>query len=207
MYTENVDLLVSEAKKGSQQAFTQLVELYSERIYNLGLRILKNQDDAADILQETFTAVYEKLDSFDGRSNFFTWLYRIATNFALMKLRKEKRTVYTDQDMEEKFDNPDQIQIHEWRDLPLRDMLNVEFRKHLDYAIDQLPEIYRSVFILRDVENMSIKETSQILDISESNVKIRLKRARLYLREDLAHYMDEYVRGDNSDEKTYQSSD
>jgi RNA polymerase sigma-70 factor (ECF subfamily) len=195
METGQVGYLVKKAKKGDQAAFTELVEIFSERIYNLGLRILKNPDDAADILQETFIAVYEKIDSFDGRSNFFTWLYRIATNFALMKLRKEKRTIYTDQDMEDQFDDPEKMQIHEWQDLPLRDMLNSEFRKHLDDAIDQLPEIYRSVFVLRDLENMSIKETSHILGITESNVKIRLKRARVYLREELAHYMDEHTKG------------
>ncbi|MCK4893374.1 MAG: sigma-70 family RNA polymerase sigma factor [Calditrichia bacterium] len=195
METGQVGYLVNQAKKGDQAAFTELVELYSERIYNLGLRILKNPDDAADMLQETFIAVYEKIDSFDGRSNFFTWLYRIATNFALMKLRKGKRTIYTDQDMEDQFDDPEKMQIHEWQDLPLQDMLNNEFRKHLDNAIDQLPEIYRSVFVIRDLENMSIKETSHILGITESNVKIRLKRARVYLREELAHYMDEFTRG------------
>ena len=194
MDNSQVNKLVSEAKKGDRVAFTQLVEFFSERVYNLGLRILKNPDDAADVLQETFLAVYEKIDSFDGRSNFFTWLYRIATNFAFMKLRKDKRTVYTDQDMEVQFDNPDQVQIHEWQDVPLQDMLNDEFRKRLDDAVDQLPEIYRSVFILRDLENMSIKETSKILDITESNVKIRLKRARLYLREQLAQYMSEFVK-------------
>jgi len=199
MNSDNTGLLVKRAKKGDQSAFTELVEMYSERIFNLALRILKNTDDASDVLQETFTAVYEKIESFDGRSNFFTWLYRIATNFSLMKLRKDKRTIYTDQDMEEKFDNPDKIQIHEWQDLPLKDMLNDEFRKNLENAIDQLPEIYRSVFILRDVEEMSIKETSNILGISESNVKIRLKRARVYLREQLANYMDEYVK----DEKPF----
>jgi RNA polymerase sigma-70 factor (ECF subfamily) len=195
MNSDNTALLVRRAKKGDQSAFTELVELYSERIFNLALRILKNSDDASDVLQETFTAVYEKIDSFDGRSNFFTWLYRIATNFSLMKLRKDKRTIYTDKDMEEQFDNPDKVQIHEWRDLPLKDMLNDEFRKKLENAIDLLPEIYRSVFILRDLEEMSIKETSKILGITESNVKIRLKRARVYLREQLANYMDEYVKG------------
>lgn len=199
MYTvvsdQKVDHLVTQTKNGDQAAFTELVELFSERIYNLGLRILKNPDDAADVLQETFLAVYEKINSFDGRANFFTWLYRIATNFALMKLRKEKRTVYTDQDMEEHYDNPNKVQIHEWQDFPLRDMLNEEFRKHLDFAVDRLPEIYRSVFLLRDVENLSIKETSKILGITESNVKIRLKRARVYLREDLAAYMEEYSKG------------
>lgn len=190
----HIDQLVARVKKGDQTAFSELVDLFSERIYNLGLRILKNSDDAADVLQETFLAVYEKIDTFDGRSNFFTWLYRIATNFALMKLRKDKRTVYTDNDMEEQFDNPEKIQLHEWQDLPLKDMLNNEFRKRLDTAIDRLPEIYRSVFILRDLENLSIKETSKILNITESNVKIRLKRARLYLREELAAYMGELAK-------------
>ena len=194
MDNAEVKHLVDKAKKGDQGAFSQLVGLYSERIYNLGLRILRNPDDAADVLQETFVAVYEKIDLFDGRSNFFTWIYRIATNFALMKLRKDKRTVFTDQDMEEQYDHPEQMDVGEWQELPLREMLNDEFRKRLDVAVDNLPEIYRSVFILRDLENMSIKETSHILDISESNVKIRLKRARVYLREELARYMDEYVR-------------
>lgn len=194
MDDRQVRTLVKKTKSGDNAAFTQLVNLFSERIYNLGLKITKNPDDAADVLQETFVAVYEKINTFDGRSNFFTWLYRIATNFALMKLRKDKKMILSDQEMEQKFDNPDDMQIHEWKDLPLRDMLNREFRKHLDQAIEQLPAIYRSVFILRDLENMSIKETSQILGITESNVKIRLKRARVYLRENLAHYMDEYVK-------------
>jgi RNA polymerase sigma-70 factor (ECF subfamily) len=194
MDNAQVKKLVNKAKKGDQDAFSRLVELYSERIYNLGLRILRNPDDAADVLQETFVIVYEKINLFDGRSNFFTWIYRIATNFALMKLRKDKRTVFTDQDMEEHYDSPEQMDIGEWQELPLRDILNDEFRKRLDVAVDNLPEIYRSFFVLRDLENMSIKETSHILDISESNVKIRLKRARVYLREELARYMDEYVR-------------
>ncbi len=194
MKNKHVNELVVRAKRGDQEAFTELVNLYSERIYNLALRILKNADDAADVLQETFVTVYEKINSFDGRSNFFTWIYRIATNFALMKLRKDKRTVLSDQDLEQNFDNPDNMHIHEWQDLPLKDMLNEEFQRHLDEAVDSLPEIYRSVFILRDLENLSIRETSKILGITESNVKIRLKRARLYLREKLAEYMQEYAK-------------
>jgi len=192
MDNKEVRNLVLKAKAGDKEAFGQLVNLYSERIYNLGLRILKNSDDAADVLQETFVAAYNKIHIFDGRSNFFTWLYRIATNFALMKLRKDKRTVLTDSDMEKNFDNPNKMTIHEWQDLPLKDMLSDEFRKHLDEAVNELPEIYRSVFVLRDLENLSIKETSHILNITESNVKIRLKRARIFLREKLAHYMEEF---------------
>jgi RNA polymerase sigma-70 factor (ECF subfamily) len=185
--------LVRRVKQGDEEAFTKLVNLYSDRIYNLALRILRRTDDAADVLQETFIKVFEKIDTFDGRADFFTWVYRIATNLSLMKLRKDKRTVLSDNYIEMQFDRPDTTTIHEWQSRPLRDMLNVEFRKHLDEAVDSLPEIYRSVFILRDLENLSIKETSKILGITETNVKVRLKRARMYLREKLAHYMDEMI--------------
>jgi len=194
MDKEYVRNLVKRAKEGDREAFTELVNLYSDRVYNLALRILKSPDDAADILQETFITVFEKIQTFDGRSDFFTWLYRIATNFSLMKLRKDRRMILSEEELEAKFDNPGRMELHEWQSLPLKDMLSDEFRKHLDEAVDSLPDIYRSVFVLRDLENLSIKETSKILGITESNVKIRLKRARMYLREKLAQYMNEMVR-------------
>ncbi len=185
--------LVREAKEGNDEAFTELVNIYSDRVYNLALRIVRQGDDAADVLQDTFIKVYEKIHTFDGRSSFFTWLYRIATNLSLMKLRKDKRTVLTVEDMETQFDRPNSTTIQEWQALPLKNMLTEEFRKHLDEAVDSLPEIYRSVFVLRDLENLSIKESSKILGITETNVKVRLKRARMYLREKLAEYMSEMV--------------
>ncbi|MEL6822612.1 MAG: sigma-70 family RNA polymerase sigma factor [Calditrichota bacterium] len=190
----NILQLVELTKQGDEQAFTELVTIYSDRVYNLALRILRKQDDAADILQETFIKVYEKINTFDGRADFFTWVYRIATNLALMKLRKEKRTVVTDKDLEEHFDRPDSVEIQKWRDSPMERMLSEEFRQHLDKAVDSLSEIYRSVFVLRDLEGMSIKETSKILNITETNVKVRLKRARMFLREKLAGYMSELVK-------------
>lgn len=186
--------IVQGAKNGDEAAFTQLVNLYSDRIYNLALRIVRRTDEAADVLQETFIKVYEKIDTFDGRSDFFTWLYRIATNLSLMKLRKNKRTVLSDEDIEEQFDRPNSAEIQEWQSLPLKNMLTTEFRQHLDEAVDSLSEIYRSVFVLRDLENLSIKETSKILGITETNVKVRLKRARMFLREKLAEYMSEEYR-------------
>ena len=184
--------LVKRAKSGDDDAFTGLIELYSERIYNLGLRILRRPDDAADVLQETFIKVYEKINTFDGRADFFTWLYRIATNEALMRIRKEKRTVLSDTELEKYYDRPNSAEIQEWQDVPLRDMLSREFKKHLDKAVEALPEIYRSVFVLRDLESISTRETSKILGITETNVKVRLKRARMYLREQLVDYMNEF---------------
>ena len=186
--------LVKRVKAGEEAAYAELVNLYSDRIYNLALRILRRNDEAADVLQETFIKVFEKIDTFDGRSDFFTWIYRIATNLSLMKMRKNKRTVLTDEDLEAQFDRPDSAEIQEWRSLPLQNLLTEEFRRHLDRAVDSLSEIYRSVFVLRDLENLSIKETSNILGITETNVKVRLKRARMFLREQLADYMSEQVK-------------
>ena len=193
MDKDEIREVVRRAKEGDEEAFAQLVHIYSDRIYNLALRIVRRTDEAADVLQETFIKVYEKIDTFDGRSDFFTWLYRIATNLSLMKLRKNKRTVLSDDDLELQFDRPNSAEIYEWQTLPLKNMLTEEFRRHLDEAVASLPEIYQSVFVLRDLENLSIKETSKILGITETNVKVRLKRARMYLREKLASYMTEFT--------------
>ena len=182
--------VVRKAKKGDKEAFSELVTNYSERIYNLALRILRNREDAEDVLQETFLTVLQKLDTFDGRSNFFTWIYRIATNASLMKLRK-KRLVFA-----ELPENPDLGPRHDeriivdWSQDPSFNIQNEEIRKIIDTAINQLSEIYRTVFILRDIEQLSIKETSKILNISEENVKIRLKRARMFLRDKISQYYE-----------------
>jgi RNA polymerase sigma-70 factor (ECF subfamily) len=182
--------IVRKAKKGDKEAFSELVTIYSERIYNLALRILRNREDAEDVLQETFLTVLQKLNTFDGRSNFFTWIYRIATNASLMKLRK-KRLVFA-----ELPENPDLGPRHDerimvdWSQDPSFNIQNEEIKKIIDTAINQLSEIYRTVFILRDIEQLSIKETSKILNISEENVKIRLKRARMFLRDKISQYYE-----------------
>ncbi len=185
--------VVKRAKQGDQQAFSELVNAYSERIYNLGLRILRKKEDAEDILQETFLTVIQKIDMFDGRSSFFTWIYRIATNTALMKLRK-KKPQYIDLP-----DNPDfQESIEskvfiDWSQDASLNVQNAEVKKLLYEAIDELSEIYKTVFVLRDIEQLSIKETSKILNITEENVKIRLRRARQHLRDKLSEYFSERV--------------
>lgn len=185
--------VVQRAKQGDNQAFSELVNAYSERIYNLGLRILRKKEDAEDVLQETFLTVVQKIDMFDGRSSFFTWIYRIATNAALMKLRK-KKLQYVDLP-----DNPDfQESIEskvfiDWSQDASLNVQNTEVKKVLNQAINELSEIYKTVFILRDIEQLSIKETSNILNITEENVKIRLRRARQYLRDKLSDYFSERV--------------
>jgi RNA polymerase sigma-70 factor (ECF subfamily) len=183
--TEQV--IIAKAKEGDRKALAELVTLYSDRIYNLALRILRNREDAEDVLQETFLAVVEKLHTFNEQSSFFTWIYRIATNASLMKIRKKRHRFH------ELADRPafDEQEIVDWSKNPVRDVQNKEIKKILDKAIGALSDIYRSVFILRDIEQIPIRETAQILNISEENVKIRLRRARLFLREKLSAYFTE----------------
>jgi len=184
--------LVRRAKQGDKKAFSELVTSHSERVYNLALRILRNKEDAEDILQETFLTALEKFDTFDGRSAFFTWIYRIATNASLMKLRR-KKIVYTEfpdnPDLEKSIENTAFV---DWSQDPTANVQDKELKSILDKSINELPEIYRTVFIMRDLEYLSIKETSKILEIGEENVKIRLRRARLYLRDKLSNYFEEH---------------
>jgi len=185
--TENE--LVKQAKDGNREALAELVSRYSDKIYNLALRILRNREDAEDVLQETFLQVLRKLDTFDERSTFFTWIYRIGTNTSLMKLRKKKQIFA---ELPDKPDLEDKVFV-DWSQDPSLDVQNEEIKKILDQAIGELSEIYRSVFILRDLEHLSIKETGKILNISEENVKIRLRRARLFLRDKISQQFQERV--------------
>lgn len=189
----NEHKIVELARQGDREALSKLVNKYSERVYNLALRILRNREEAEDILQETFITVLEKLHTFDGRSSFFTWIYRIATNASLMQLRKKKmvfQQISEDPDFQESVESRVFI---DWTQDPSVNIYDAEVKKKIDVAINKLSDIYRSVFILRDIEGLSIKETSQILNISEENVKIRLRRARQYLQDDLSDYFEERV--------------
>jgi len=186
-------ILVEKAKNGDKAALSQLVNAYSGRIYNLALRILRNKEDAEDILQETFLTVVEKLHTFDGRSGFFTWIYRIATNASLMKLRK-KKLVFKDLGNDEEYNESMESRVFvDWSQDPSINIYDEEVKTKINEAVNKLSDIYRSVFVLRDIESLSIKETSEILNITEENVKIRLRRARQFLRDILSEYFEERV--------------
>ena len=187
----DINNIVKKAQDGDLEAFELIVKKYNKRIYNLALRILQDNDDALDVMQDTFIAVFEKIKNFNFNSQFYTWLYRIATNFALMKIRKGKNSPFTESDFEKSFDGPfyDKVKTYDFNAEKI--LLNKELKSYLDIAITKLPEIYKTVFILRDIEELSIKETSTILGITESNVKIRLKRARIFLKEQLQQFFSE----------------
>jgi RNA polymerase sigma-70 factor (ECF subfamily) len=176
-------------RDGDRAEFARMVEAYSPMIYRLGLKMLNNPQDAEDILQETFIKAYRHIGNFDGRSNVSTWLYRIATNEALMSIRR-KRPETISFDVPSIYDTEPQepLQIVDWCCLPEDEFLTSEGRARLDDAANRLPTSLRVVFILRDIEGLSTRETAEVLEISEMAVKTRLSRARLRLREDLSEY-------------------
>jgi len=156
------------------------------------MKMLENPQDAEDVLQETFIKAYRGLKNFDGRSRLSTWLYRIATNEALMVIRRgQKVTVSIDEPFQEEDDLAEPRQFVDWCCLPEEELMTSEARRHLDHAIDALPPSLRVVFVLRDLEGLSTAEAGDVLNLSETAVKTRLSRARLRLRESLSGYFKE----------------
>jgi RNA polymerase sigma-70 factor (ECF subfamily) len=192
--TSQADISLEALRAGDRAEFARLVDAYSAPIYRLGLRMLGNEQDAEDVLQNTFLSALTHLSSFEGRSSVLTWLYRIAVNEALMSLRRGKPEVNIDDtDSSDDMDDMSPTQFVDWGALPEDVLLSVEGKNALDRAIQNLPENLRTVFLLRDIQELSIKDTADSLGLTESNVKIRLLRARLSLREQLSVYYGERI--------------
>jgi RNA polymerase sigma-70 factor, ECF subfamily len=196
--TEDEPDLVRRAKAGDQRAFTALVKKYESTVYNFAFKVCRDEEKAEETLQDTFVNVYRKLDQFNGKAKFSTWLYQIVTNNCLMKRRKNKleqssislestESVHNDQESE----SP----IHPIYTVPLTDktpqddVVNKELREHLDKAILMLPMDQRIAFILRDVEGRSSEEAAKILKTSVPALKSRLRRARVFLQKQLQEYI------------------
>jgi len=189
-------------QSGSREEFSRLVEAYQANIYRLALKMLDNPQDAEDVLQETFLKAYRNLKNFDGRSKLSTWLFRIATNEALMLLRRQRPGVFSiDEPVAGEDSEQEPLQIVDWCCLPEKELLSSESRLHLDAAVQRLPHTLRVVFLLRDIEDLSTQETAQALGLSETAVKTRLSRARMRLREDLTAYYGNRLAGKGLTEK------
>ena len=191
--------LVRRAKAGDLAAFEELTMRQERQIYTLAFRILQNPHDAEDVTQQAFLSALENLGSFREEAAFATWLYRIATFAALKIIRKRKGldTVSLEEATEpsENFDSiPHPEFIADWRQSPELLVQQNEVRRLLDEALTQLDEKHRLVFLLRDVEGLSVRETANTLDLSEANVKVRLLRARLQLREQLTRTLGDPAR-------------
>lgn len=194
----NTTLDLDALQHKDKQAFAELVDQNSERIYRLALKMTGNSQDAEDVLQETFIKAFNHIESFEGRSKVSTWLYRIAVNESLMLLRKRKDGII-DIDAGVKTDNGDILprQIIDWCCLPEKELMSGEAREHIKQAIRKLSDANRAAFLLRDVEGLSTRETAKALDISESAVKVRLMRARMQLREDLTSFFAQKMAKEN----------
>lgn len=181
-------------RKGDREEFALMVDTYSTKIYRLALRMMSNEQEAEDVLQETFMNAYKALPSFEGRSSLGTWLYRIASNQALMRLRKKNPVAMSVDDpiVDDEWEEIPR-QFVDWCCLPEKELMTTEALDELDSALDTLTSNLRTVFILRDVNGLSTRETAQVLNISEAAVKTRLLRGRLKLREALSSYFSERV--------------
>lgn len=186
----NEDVLVPRLKAGDQAAYAEVVEVYSPRIYHTALRMLGNETEAEDVLQETFLSAFKNIDQFEGRSRLSTWLHRIATNSALMRLRKKKPAFLSMDGLVNEREDSNWVpkQLYDWCCLPESELLTEEARAEMRAAVESLSDTLRVVFVLRDIEGLSTRETADTLDISISAVKSRLMRARLALRERLTAY-------------------
>jgi RNA polymerase sigma-70 factor (ECF subfamily) len=181
--------LVARARDGDPAAFEELVQKYERKVFRLAKNITNNDEDAEDVLQETFLKAYSHLDGFQGNSKFYTWLVRIAVNEALMKLRKRKSDKMVS--LDEGIETGEETMVREiavWEDDPEQRYSQAEIRAILQQAISALRPAFRTVFILRDIEELSTEETANLLDLSIPAVKSRLLRARLQLRERLTRF-------------------
>lgn len=198
-YTLNDNLvddtqLLARIRAGDKAACAICIEQHSPQVYRLALRLMQNEADAEDVMQETFLSAFQAIDNFEGRSTISTWLFRIAYNAAMNRLR---RPVLSDTSVEDTLDSSEEgallpTQFFDWCCLPEEDFRTAEVQNQLEQAMRQLSPTLRSVFVLRELEGLSVQETAEALDVSQDVIKTRLHRARLFLREQLSSYFQDY---------------
>ena len=198
-YTLNDNLvddtqLLARIRAGDKSACAICIEQHSPQVYRLALRLMQNEADAEDVLQETFLNAFQAIDNFEGRSTISTWLFRIAYNAAMNRLR---RPILMDLSVEDTLDSSEDgallpTQFFDWCCLPEEDFHTAEVQTQLEQAMRQLSPTLRSVFVLRELEGLSVQETAEALDVSPDVIKTRLHRARLFLRDQLSTYFQDY---------------
>ena len=185
------DALLAAIQSGDRFACDECIRRHSASVYHLALRLVQNEADAEDIVQETFLGAFQAIDGFEGRSSLKTWLYRITYNTAMMRLRKQApprpQTVALRLQLPEEGELVPR-QFFDWCCLPESDYESAELRARLDHAIANLPETLRGVFVLRDIHELSTAETADTLEVTTDVVKTRLRRARVALRDQLSPY-------------------
>ena len=185
--------LIRAINSGQFDRFPDLVKRYEQKLYNFSLRMCRNPADAEDTVQETFLNVFKYLKDFRYETKFKNWLYRVAASTCIKRRRKSKFAPERELSLDEFYhqeDSESPNQVPNWALMPLDKLLNNELLDQINQAVFSLPEKYRLVIVLRDIEGFSTAETSQILNVSPTNVKVRLHRARLFLRDKLKGYFE-----------------
>ncbi len=189
------EALVRDLQNGNLDAYDKLAEIYQKKIYGLSFHLTRNQMDAQDVTQEVLLTLFRKINMFQGKSAFSSWVYRIAVNASYMKLRSKKKepNVSIDELMPS-FNSAgfQQEKIQDWSENTESLLFTKETRDVINKAVDLLPEKEKVVFLLRDVEGLSSEKTGEILDLTVPAVKSRLHRARLFLRKKLSNYFEEF---------------
>jgi RNA polymerase sigma-70 factor (ECF subfamily) len=186
--------LVTAIQSGRQDLFAELVERYQSALYNFGLKMCGEARDAEDMVQDTFLNVFKYLKGFRYETKFRNWLYRVASSVCLKKKRKSKFAPDYELSLDDFLPNEEaraEQNVPAWASLPLKQVLNEELNRTLNDAILELPRKYRMVIVLRDVEGFSTEESAQILNLTTANIKVRLHRARLFLRDKLKSYFSD----------------
>ena len=187
--------LVRKFQGGDLEAFDKLAQIYQKKIYGLSFNLTRNQMDAQDVTQEVLLTIYRKVHTFQGKSAFSSWVYRVTLNATYMKLRsKKKDPKISIEDMLPSFNGSgyQQEKIQDWSENTESLLFTNETKSVIQKAVDQLPEKEKVVFMLRDVEGLSTEKVGKILDLTIPAVKSRLHRARLFLRKKLSGYFDEF---------------
>ena len=189
------EALVRDLQNGNLDAYDKLAKIYQKKIYGLSFHLTRNQMDAQDVTQEVLLTLFRKINMFQGKSAFSSWVYRIAVNASYMKLRSKKKepNVSIDELMPS-FNSAgfQQEKIQDWSENTESLLFTKETRDVINTAVDLLPEKEKVVFLLRDVEGLSSEKAGEILDLTVPAVKSRLHRARLFLRKKLSNYFEEF---------------
>jgi len=183
----NEGMLIRRVREGERDLFCELIRPYERRVFAAAFAILRNEADAEDVAQEAMLKAFKHIGHFRGESRFSTWLIQITVNEARMRRRKEHAEIMEPiGDREDQEGNYTPRDFADWREIPLETLERKEVRQKLAEALASLGEKYREVFVLRDMQHLSIEETAKALGISTASVKTRLLRARLMLRDLLA---------------------
>jgi RNA polymerase sigma-70 factor (ECF subfamily) len=180
--------LIAAILQGEKESYAVIISRYNQRLYRVGMGILDDDSEVEDAMQTAYIHAYENLSKFAFKSSFSTWLTRILINECLLRLKKRKKTLTFDSELME--NSMKASGKAEYR-LPDSRMLQSELKNLLETAISSLPEKYRVVFVMREMEKMNVAETGECLAITEENVKVRLNRAKAMLRNSLADYYKE----------------